>query len=67
MKAYEDAINETSTEKAPWYVIPADKKWFTRIAISTIMLEVLESLNLKYPVLPEEEMKALEKVKKELK
>jgi PPK2 family polyphosphate:nucleotide phosphotransferase len=67
MDAYEDAINATATDKAPWYVIPADKKWFTRIAISTIMLQVLEDMNLKYPVLPDEEMKELEKVKRKLK
>ncbi|MBW4889520.1 polyphosphate kinase 2 family protein [Mucilaginibacter sp. HMF5004] len=63
MHAYEDAINATATDKAPWYVIPADKKWFTRIAISTIMLQVLEDMNLKYPVLPDEEMAKLAKVK----
>jgi len=66
MDAYEDAINATATDKAPWYVIPADKKWFTRIAISTIMLQVLEDMNLKYPVLPDEELKELEKVKRKL-
>jgi PPK2 family polyphosphate:nucleotide phosphotransferase len=66
MKAYEDAINATATDKAPWYIIPADKKWFTRIAISTIMLQVLEDMTLKYPVLPDEEMKELEKVKRKL-
>jgi len=67
MDAYEDAINATATDKAPWYIIPADKKWFTRIAISTIMLQVLEDMNLKYPVLPDKEMKELEKVKRKLK
>ena len=66
MDAYEDAINATATDKAPWYIIPADKKWFTRIAISTIMLQVLEDMNLKYPVLPDEELKELEKVKRTL-
>ena len=55
MKAYEKAIKKTSTEKCPWYVLPADKKWFTRIAISAIILDTLKGLNLKYPVLPKEE------------
>lgn len=66
MKVYEKAINETATDKAPWYVIPADKKWFTRIAISTIMLEVLQGMKLQYPVLPKEEKDRLEEAKKEL-
>ena len=59
MDAYRIAIDKTTTDKAPWYVIPADKKWFTRIAISTIMLEVLKDMKLKYPVLSEEERSKL--------
>jgi PPK2 family polyphosphate:nucleotide phosphotransferase len=59
MAAYKKAINETASDNAPWYVIPADKKWFTRIAISTIMLKTLEDLNLSYPVLPKAEMDEL--------
>ncbi|MEO6523448.1 MAG: polyphosphate kinase 2 family protein [Mucilaginibacter sp.] len=55
MNAYTKAINETATNDAPWYVIPADKKWFTHIAISTIMLQVLQDMKLKYPVLDKEE------------
>lgn len=58
--AYETAIKETSTADSPWYVVPADKKWFTRIAISTIILDTLKSLKLTYPVLPEEEKDKLE-------
>ena len=49
--AYEDAINHTSTSYAPWYVIPADKKWFAKFAVSEIIRETLEGLNLKYPEL----------------
>ena len=64
MKAYEKAIKETATEQSPWYVLPADKKWFTRIAISTIILTTLKGLNLKYPVLPEDEMAKLQEAKK---
>jgi len=66
MDAYEKAISETSTKNAPWYVVPADKKWFTRIAISTIILETLKSLDLKFPVLAKEEMDKLERAKREL-
>lgn len=64
MEAYEKAIQETATEQCPWYVIPADKKWFTRIAISTIILDTLKGLKLKYPVLPKEEKEKLEEAKK---
>ena len=63
MKAYEKAIKETATPENPWYVIPADKKWFTRIAISKIILETIQELKLKYPVLPKEERDKLQQVK----
>jgi len=66
MKAYEKAIRETATEENPWYIIPADKKWFTRIAISTIILSHLHNLKLKYPVLPKSEKEKLESVKEQL-
>jgi PPK2 family polyphosphate:nucleotide phosphotransferase len=64
MKAYEKAIKETSTKQCPWYIIPADKKWFTRLAISTIILETLKGLDLKFPVLPKEEKEKLEEARK---
>lgn len=63
MKAYEKAIGETSTDDSPWYVIPADKKWFTRIAISTIIRDTLKGLKPEYPVLPKEEMDKLQEAK----
>lgn len=66
MTAYEKAIKETSTEKCPWYVLPADKKWFTRIAISSIILDTLKGLNLKYPVLPKAEKEKLDEAKMQL-
>jgi PPK2 family polyphosphate:nucleotide phosphotransferase len=50
MKAYTEAIEATSTEAAPWYVIPADKKWFTRLAVSEIIVNKLESMDLHFPV-----------------
>ncbi|HTD39882.1 MAG TPA: polyphosphate kinase 2 family protein [Mucilaginibacter sp.] len=63
MKAYEEAISETATPENPWYVIPADKKWFTRIAISEIILHTIEELKLKYPVLPKAERDKLQEIK----
>jgi PPK2 family polyphosphate:nucleotide phosphotransferase len=48
-KAYEDAINKTSTEYAPWYVIPANRKWYRDLAISTILVDMLKGLKMKYP------------------
>ncbi len=55
MNAYEQAINETSTPESPWHIIPADKKWFARLAISEIIEDKLKSLDLKFPVLGEAE------------
>ena len=63
MRAYEKAIKETATPENPWYVIPADKKWFTRIAISKIILHTIEDLKLKYPVLPKDEKDKLLEMK----
>lgn len=66
MAAYEDAIRETSTSNAPWYVIPADKKWYTRLVISQIIADTFEKLNLKYPVLPKAEADQLAMLKQQL-
>lgn len=66
MEAYEEAITETSTDSAPWYIIPADKKWYARLAISHILAETFKSLALKFPVLAEEEAGKLEKIKEQL-
>ena len=66
MEAYETAIEETSTEQAPWYIIPADKKWHARLAISQILEEHFTRLDLKFPVLAEEEVKKLSEIKEEL-
>ena len=49
MKAYEDMIIQTACDHAPWYVIPADNKWFTRVAVAAAVVETLEDLNLAYP------------------
>jgi PPK2 family polyphosphate:nucleotide phosphotransferase len=51
MHAYEDAIRETATKHAPWFVVPADKKWFTRIVVAAVVVDALEDLDLKLPKL----------------
>jgi PPK2 family polyphosphate:nucleotide phosphotransferase len=66
MKAYEVALSETSTKWAPWYVIPADKKWVTLASVSEILVSQIEELNLKYPVLSRDQVAAFEKAKAEL-
>ena len=53
IEAYEEALTQTSTEWAPWYVIPADRKWYRNLAISTIIVDTLERLGMEYPE-PEE-------------
>jgi polyphosphate kinase 2 (PPK2 family) len=49
MEAFEDVLSKTSTEYAPWYVIPANRKWFRDLAISTILVDTLEGLKMNYP------------------
>jgi len=66
MKTYQEVLDETSTEWAPWYVIPADKKWVTRASVSEILASQIEALNLKYPVLNEEQTSAFKKAKAKL-
>jgi PPK2 family polyphosphate:nucleotide phosphotransferase len=66
MEAYEDMLNKTSTEWAPWYVVPADKKWVAHASISEIILSQIKKLDLKYPVLSKEQCASLEKARVEL-
>ncbi|WP_326984883.1 polyphosphate kinase 2 family protein [Chryseobacterium sp. MYb264] len=66
MDHYQTAINETSKEYAPWYVLPADNKWFARLAAVQIIIETLEKMNLKYPELSEKEKLSLQEAKKQL-
>ncbi|WBV61606.1 polyphosphate kinase 2 family protein [Chryseobacterium camelliae] len=66
MKCYEEAINETSKEYAPWYVLPADDKWFARVAAIQIIIDTLEKMNLKYPKLSEKDRQGLQEAKKQL-
>lgn len=64
MRAYTDAMQNTSTEDAPWYVIPADKKWFTRVAVSEIIIEKMQSFNSKYPKITEAQRQSLLEAKR---
>jgi PPK2 family polyphosphate:nucleotide phosphotransferase len=66
MKAYEDIIRSTSTEHAPWYVVPADNKWFTRIVVAAAVIDGLSSLKLEYPEVGKDKLKALAAVKRVL-
>ncbi len=66
MDAYEDMIRQTATKEAPWYVVPADNKWFTRVVIAGAVIDALASMNLSYPKVNEAKLKELAAVKKEL-
>lgn len=66
MTAYEEMIRATSRPEAPWYVIPADHKWFTRLMVASAMVEALESLDLAFPTVEGEALKELEKARKAL-
>jgi len=65
-KAYEDMICHTATEEAPWYIIPADHKWFTRLAVAEAIVDSLESLRLAYPEVDRAKKKELAKIRKDL-
>lgn len=65
-QAYEDVFNHTSTDWAPWYIIPADHKWFTRMVVSHIICTELRSLNLHYPKLTHEQQEQLQVAKQML-
>ena len=64
--AYEDMFNHTSTEWAPWYIVPADHKWFTRLAVAAVLYNTMKNLNLAYPTVSEEQKQALLVAKEEL-
>ena len=65
-KAYEVMIQGTATERAPWYVIPADNKWFTRLAVAAAIIDTLDSLDLQFPEVDKEKKKDLAKVREAL-
>jgi PPK2 family polyphosphate:nucleotide phosphotransferase len=66
MQAYEQMIQETATKDAPWYVVPADNKWFTRVVVAAAVIETLDSLDLAYPKVDEGKLKELAAAKKKL-
>jgi PPK2 family polyphosphate:nucleotide phosphotransferase len=67
MAAYEDAIRQTSRPEAPWYVVPADHKWFTRLVVAAAMAEAMDRLKLKYPKVTGASLKELHKAARMLK
>jgi len=66
MDAYEDAIRHTSRPEAPWYVVPADNKWFARLVIAEAIVEAMEGLKLEFPKVEGSALKELEKVRRAL-
>lgn len=66
MEAYEDAFRATSTEYAPWYVIPANHKWIARAAVASILTDTIRSMNPEYPKINEDQRKALAQAKRKL-
>ena len=65
-KAFEDAVNETATKECPWYVVPADHKWYMRYVVSEIIRDTLEEMDPKWPEVDPEEMASFEECRKEL-
>jgi PPK2 family polyphosphate:nucleotide phosphotransferase len=66
MKAYEEMIQQTATKNAPWYVVPADNKWFTRVVVGAAVIEALADLDLAYPTVDEGKLKELAAAKHKL-
>jgi PPK2 family polyphosphate:nucleotide phosphotransferase len=66
MESYEDMIRQTATKDAPWYVVPADNKWFTRVVVAAAVIETLVSLGLRYPQVDKEKLKELAAAKRAL-
>jgi PPK2 family polyphosphate:nucleotide phosphotransferase len=66
MDAYEQTIRHTASKRAPWYVVPADNKWFTRLVVASAIVEHMNALDLEYPLLSEDELNALDEAKKAL-
>ena len=67
MKAYEEMIRNTATKDSPWYVIPADNKWFTRLVVAAAVIEAMDSLDLRYPEVDDAQLKELAEAKNLLK
>ncbi len=65
-KAYEDAIRSTASKHAPWYVVPADNKWFTRVVVAAAVADTMRQLKLRYPVVDAPKRKELAEARAEL-
>jgi PPK2 family polyphosphate:nucleotide phosphotransferase len=65
-QAYEDAIRATASEHAPWYVVPADHKWFTRLVVAQVIVDALKKMDLEYPKLTADQKKALAEARRQL-
>jgi PPK2 family polyphosphate:nucleotide phosphotransferase len=65
-EAYEEMIQETATKDAPWYVVPADNKWYARLVVAGAIIEALDDLDLEYPVMDKAKKRELEQVRKRL-
>jgi PPK2 family polyphosphate:nucleotide phosphotransferase len=63
MAAYQDLLRHTSAPHAPWYVVPADNKWFTRLVVSSAILDALDSLDLRYPALDDQKREEIERAR----
>jgi polyphosphate kinase 2 (PPK2 family) len=66
MKVYEEMIAATSTKHSPWYVVPADNKWYTRLVVAAAIVDTLKDLKLAYPTVDAEKRKQLDAAKREL-
>jgi polyphosphate kinase 2 (PPK2 family) len=66
MKAYDDTIRHTATEFAPWFVVPADHKWFTRLVVASAIIDRLDGLDLAFPRVGPEQRTELDKVRRAL-
>ena len=66
MEAYEETIRHTATAHSPWYVVPADNKWFTRVVVAAAVIQTLAELGLKYPKVGKEKLKELAEARKAL-
>jgi PPK2 family polyphosphate:nucleotide phosphotransferase len=66
MRAYTEAIRETTSKASPWYIIPADEKWFTRLAIAQVIIDTMEKLNLRFPHLTHKKRRELGKARRRL-
>ena len=66
MDAYEDMIRHTSTPEAPWYVVPADNKWFARLVVAAALVDTLDRLDLRFPKVSRAQLEEMQRIRKVL-